>query len=408
MRTPSPTISIPTLPSPICTNHRESVVDPPRFTLDGSDRLEAHLAHVCEVVRDDLRKLIPGTKLEGLLLAGGYGRGEGGVLRTPTGDQPYNDLEFYACLRGHPRLNEWLLGSTLEVLGKMLTPIAGVEVEFKVLSLARLRRSPVSMFTYDMVMGHRWLIGGERLLAGCEHHSDPAHIPLHEATRLLLNRCTGLLFARQRLERTSLSAGDADYTARNLAKAQLGFGDVLLTAHGQYHWSCRERSRRLEAFKTSADPPWLDDLKQHHREGVRFKLHPERAEAARSSLQARLTDLTGLGRHVWLWLESRRLRSSFVSIEEYVSSPLNKCPETTAWRNALANLRAFGLRSPCSARLLRYPREQLLTWLPIILWAERSGESGSPAQHAPANTKSIPGAGERPAGLYEELWLQFR
>jgi hypothetical protein len=52
-----------------------------RFTLDGSVELEQHLAGVCDAVRDGVKALIPAAKLEGLALAGGYGRGEGGVLR---------------------------------------------------------------------------------------------------------------------------------------------------------------------------------------------------------------------------------------------------------------------------------------------------------------------------------------
>ena len=49
-------------------------------------------------------------------------------------------------------------------------------------------------------------------------------------------------------------ADDADFVGRNLAKDQLAFGDVLLTAHGQYHWSCQERHRRLECLDVPSLP----------------------------------------------------------------------------------------------------------------------------------------------------------
>ena len=76
-----------------------------RFTLGGSDAMERHLTHVCKDVVAGFARIIPGHKLEGIALGGGYGRGEGGVLETPLGDQPYNDLEFYVFVRGHPWLN---------------------------------------------------------------------------------------------------------------------------------------------------------------------------------------------------------------------------------------------------------------------------------------------------------------
>src|SRR6266513_2503014 len=77
-----------------------------------------------------------------------------------------------------------------------------------------------------MVTGHRWLLGEESLLIGCQHHRQAERIPLSEATRLLMNRCTGLLLAGERLDRASLSRDDADFINRNLAKAKLAFGDA--------------------------------------------------------------------------------------------------------------------------------------------------------------------------------------
>src|SRR5437660_1366005 len=84
-----------------------------------------------------------------LLLGGGYGRGEGGVWRTPDGDRPYNDLEFYVCLRGSRHWNEQYYQRPIEILGEILTPQTGVHVEFKIISLAELARQRVSMFSYD-------------------------------------------------------------------------------------------------------------------------------------------------------------------------------------------------------------------------------------------------------------------
>ena len=231
-------------------------MNPARFTLDGSAALESHLQNICEQVLAGVRRLIPADRLEGLLLGGGYGRGEGGVLRTPAGDLPYNDLEFYVFVRGQAVLAERQFRQPLHELGESLSPAAGLEVEFKVLTLDKLRNSPPSMFYYDLVMGHHWFAGDDTLLAGCEPHRDAAQIPLHEATRLLMNRCSGLLFAKARLAKPDFTADDADFVGRNLAKAQLAFGDVLLTAHGQYHWSCQERHRRLEQLDLTPLPSY--------------------------------------------------------------------------------------------------------------------------------------------------------
>jgi hypothetical protein len=341
-----------------------------RFTLDGNDELEHRLALVCDRIRGALRGLFPANKLEGVLLGGGYGRGQGGVLAGPEGDhQPYNDLEFYVYLRGNRHLNELRYHRPLEVLAQILTPQIGVEVEFKIASLDEFRRSPVSMFSYDLVSGHRRLLGPEDLLAGCNHHKVSENIPLSEATRLLMNRCSGLLFARERLARNErFTEADADFVARNIAKAQLAFGDAVLTARGRYHWSCLERQRRLASLPADPSLSWQEQVGRHHAAGVFFKLHPERSTASVAQLKHEHEKVTALGLQLWLWLESRRLETIFSSARDYVANPINKCPETTAGRNWLVNLKTLGPRSCLRHGAFHHPRERILHSLALLLW----------------------------------------
>ena len=401
----------------------------PRFTLDGSAALEAHLARVCEQVRAGVQALVPASQLDAVLLGGGYGRGEGGVLRTPAGDAPYNDLESFVFVRGNAVLAERTYRQPLHELGERLSPDAGLEVEFKVITLDKLRRSGPSMFYYDLVLGHRWLVGDEALLAGCEHHRQASRIPLHEATRLLMNRCSGLLFALERLLRKDFTDADADFVGRNLAKAQLALGDVRLAAQGQYHWSCRERHARLTQLAAAAGTPALPisnfkfqisaggagpaagaplaDLLRHHAAGVAFKLHPIRSHEPRTALAARHAELCALGRQLWLWLEARRLGTPFATPRHYADSRLDKCPETSPTRNRLVNLRAFGPAAVLGPRSGRYPRQRLYHALCLLLWA------GDPPPDAAwwrsvqtelhTTTHDFPGL----VDAYARLWSRF-
>ncbi len=349
--------------------------------------------------------IVPAAKLQGILLAGGYGRGEGGVLRTVDGDKPYNDLEFYVFIGGNAILAERKFRHPLHELGERLSPSAGLEVEFKVLTLGKLRRSRPSMFYYDLLEGHRWVLGGDGLLTGCEHHRNPAAIPLHEATRLLFNRCCGLLFSRERLLRSTFGPEEADFVGRNLAKAQLALGDVLLAAHGEYHWSCRERHQRLlqsAHFKDSLD--WAEPLKALHAEAIEFKLHPQRSTKSRDSLTAELALVSDLGQKLWLWLESKRLGIQVQTPRDYAFRTENKCPETAPLRNRLLNVRAFGLRGMAAPR---YPRERLFNALALLLWdkealldprllAKTQGELNTSA-------RDLPGL----VSAYLKLWNRF-
>ena len=340
----------------------------PRFTIDGSAALEAHLAATCEGILAGLRGLLPPRRLEAVLLGGGYGRGEGGVRMTPEGDRPYNDLEFYVCLRGNRHLNERRYHRALAVLGEILTPQAGVEVEFKITSVAELARSAISMFSYDLVAGHRWLLGSDALLSGCAHHYDAGGIPLGEATRLLMNRCSGLLLAAERLQRKIFTPGDADFIRRNIAKAELALGDAVLVTHGQYHAGCRERHHRLERIARAENTGWLREVADYHAVGVEFKLHPERGGATRESLQVSHDEVSLLAQKLWLQLESRRLGCAFATARIYAGSPLEKWPDAGRGKNLLRNLRAFGLRRALRRKTFRQPRERVCHALALLLW----------------------------------------
>jgi hypothetical protein len=291
-------------------------------------------------------------------------------------------------------------------LAQELTPEAGVEVEFKIISSAKLRRSPASMFYYDLVMGHRRLWGDDHVLAGCDHHRDPENIPLSEATRLMMNRCSGLLFAREKLGREPFTAEDADFVGRNLAKAQLAFGDAVLTVFGQYHWSCRERHERLKQLSATPIFPQPAEVCRRHAAGMKFKLHPIRAGGTAMELQSQHHEISMLALRLWLWLENRRLDCHFRCAREYASSPVDKFPGANPWRNRLVNAKAFGPAAFFQKRGRRHPRERILNSLALLLWGTSS--SNSESQHGLSGELPRPADDEAKAlKVYRELWRQF-
>lgn len=346
-------------------------VPPPctlRFTIDGDDALESHLARTCARAVSGLRGLVPGPKLEALLLGGGYGRGEGGVLRGPEGDRPYNDIEFYVALRGNRHLNELRYRRAFTALAQILTHQADVEVEFKITSLRELAASPISMFSYDLLAGHRQVWGDPRGLAGCSAHRRAETIPMEEAIRLLMNRCSGLLLAHEKLGRETFDDAAADFVRRNIAKAQLALGDAVLVVAGRYHWSCRERHRRLQKL-TGLAVPELDAVREHHEAGVAFKLHPEAGGRSRPALSALHAEVSALALRIWLWTESRRLARRYTSARAYAGDAINFFPQSSALRNAVLNLRSAGPRYLNNARRRwRHPRERALRALTLLLW----------------------------------------
>lgn len=370
-----------------------------RFTRDGSDALENLIGETCEEIGQEVTRIVPAGSFQALLLGGGYGRGEGGVLATPDGDAPYNDLEFFLLIGGHPRLNERRYGAAIHALEHRMTEKLGIEVEFKILSLEKLTSSPTTMFYYDLVCGHRVTVGSPIVLDSCAHHADATRIPANEATRLMMNRCSGLLFAAERLTLSEPAQEDLDFVARNIAKAQLALGDVVLTALGKYHWSCIQRHQQLATINEPALP--MADLLAFHKDGVAFKLRPSPGTSTCEELQALHQAVTKAAWAVWSWQEGKRLGISTAAPAVYAHGG-NKCPETSPLRNALVRLRAFGAKGLLS---FRYPREGLLNSLSLLLWAPEL----IPANTAWLSSQLVSPVSNRHEAIaaYEKLWHRF-
>jgi hypothetical protein len=354
-----------------------------------------------------VRERIPAGRLQGLVLAGGYGRGQGGVLKTSEGDQPYNDLEFYVFLRGNRWVNDYRYRSSLCALGEDLSHGAGLHVEFKVDSLARLRRSPVSMFSYDLVSRHRRVWGAENLFHGCEHHLAADRIPLEEATRLLMNRCTGLLLARERLADPFWTPESADFVGRNLAKAQLALGDAVLTACRRYHWDCLERQRRLEQLELPEPPPGFESVRAHHAAGVRFKLHPVQRTGPAQQFREEYQAINELAADLWVWVENLRLGTGYQSPTEYALRSRERFPTGLEWRNRLLNWRTFGLGGLLDASARLYPRCRLFQALPILLWHGKLAKEPAAIQVVQAELHTRATDWQDLTAAYKRVWEQY-
>ena len=207
-------------------------------------------------------------RLAGVVLGGGYGRGEGGVreklesnlelqLQTPTFTLS-NDLDFFAITEdGAPE------AETVAAIGKVLKPISerwtaklGIDVDFTVKTPWRIRHDQERLMIQELLRGYCDVAGtkGEELFVGVER-LDAAKLPWMEAARLLMNRGMGLLFALSRISNSN-SELQLDFVVRNINKCILGVGDARLIAHHAYTWRAEDRATALGDALYGAAVEW--------------------------------------------------------------------------------------------------------------------------------------------------------
>lgn len=329
-----------------------------------------------------------------LLLAGGYGRGEGGVFVAAEADGGgfalYNDLEFYLVLRSgreDEEVRAWCAHEAHH--GEEAT---GIEVEFKVLTYPALCHAEPSMFYYDLLAANVKVFGGDGALRGLPTRlREASAIPAHEATRLLFNRGTGLLFCAQALRTDSDRVRDG-FVERNHAKARLALGDAVLALNGRYDLSARERQRRVATEKLAHVPGNWTQLAAWHREAVEFKFHPRHEQPGRDVLARRQEEIVGAWREVFLWLEAIRLGRPFAGVEAYASDAGRLFPGSAVWRNGILHVRDAWRRKLTLRGWRDYPRATLQRALASMLGAREKDEN---AQRMAARLLCLPDGASR-------------
>ncbi|MBQ3343632.1 MAG: hypothetical protein IJG84_17155 [Kiritimatiellae bacterium] len=146
-------------------------------------------------------------RLAGVVLGGGYGRGEGGAIECRLS----NDLDFFAITEpGVPEAEAIAeIAAALEPVSRKWTAEIGVDVDFAVKTPWRLKHDEERLMVQELLRGYFDVAGrkGEELFSGIRR-VDAADLPWSEAARLLMNRGMGLLLAKCKIESVKCKIGE--------------------------------------------------------------------------------------------------------------------------------------------------------------------------------------------------------
>lgn len=210
-----------------------------RFVAGQSSAMDSLVQSTIKMIGEEIDALkIP--RLAGVVLGGGYGRGEGGVFVQDDVERLSNDLDFYVVVEeGATDADIGAIDAALEPISGKWTAELGIDVDFCTAKTPwRLRHDQDRLMIQELIHGYHDVAGkkGEELFAGVEKR-DASAFPWLEAARLLMNRGAGLAMA--------MESDDEAFIVRNINKCILGAGDARLIAHGKYRWKAVERSAAL-------------------------------------------------------------------------------------------------------------------------------------------------------------------
>lgn len=285
------------------------------WTAAGTAEAEVRVAGDLDRIVARLTAVVPAPPRLGLLLIGGFGRGEGGVIRRPDGSlRAFNDYDL-ALIVDRPV-------DPTPVAAAARDLAAELEIDFVDVGLVELRnlqRRLDTIYAFELREGHRVLDGPADLVARMPA-IDPARLPLIEATRLLVNRGLGLLWARIYLENALASPATFDgdrrrFTINAIHKAALAMGEAALIAAGQYHLSYRERAARVACVPIPLGPAL--EVRAAHAAATRFKLQPVIDIDPPAALAEWWARVRGWHELIFRWIEERRLATTLARWGDY-------------------------------------------------------------------------------------------
>ncbi|MFH0957910.1 MAG: hypothetical protein V1897_04320, partial [Pseudomonadota bacterium] len=322
----------------------------PVYSPDGSPEFNRWMHETMTRIADEVQQAM-GDNLVALIIGGGYGRGEGGMVVRNGREMPYNDIDFALVVRNKSKVPWDILNSISRSFASELT----IHVDFsRPLTLDDIERWPSWLVWYDLLNGHIVVKGPSDIITKHAPSSLRQALPAIEGSKLLLNRGTGLLWSL-RVIRGIEDSPDEDFVRRNYYKCALALGDSLLIAYKRFTTAYRGRDillERLEQDEPGVAALGLDSL---YREALVFKFRPDQLPAG-DKTEDDIKAIARLWGTVFLNVETVRTGRQWSSIDEYVDwrGRREKDQHTIRLipRNVARNLqfRRFSLR---------YPRETL-------------------------------------------------
>lgn len=371
----------------------------------GSAKFNKYIHDTLNNIAKRFDEMFSREELIALVLGGGYGRSEGGVLKIDTQEKLYNDLDFFVIGKELPGWKSAQISRQLMNLHYELSDQLGIEVDFSdIKAVSNLAKAPISLMWFDLKCGHEVIWGNKHVLQNMPRW-EASDLGVNEAVKLLLNRGMGLYFARSYILQHA-EAENSDFINRNIHKAYQAIAEAILITEENYHWSVMERMKRIEntnIARYSANP-LLASLMQ---EAMEFKLRPHILKADEADFADRISEAIAIFEEVYYAVWAAYFGVPKLDLKSYhnlLSSykDMNNSVMSLA-KNFALNLRDCGLNPVNLNEYIKYPRYRLFYALPWLLFDQQmSLESIS-------RMLGLPGVTDRSSleQRYVALWQRY-
>ncbi len=249
------------------------------------------------------------SSIDAIVLIGGYGRGEGGVVETPNGFKPHNNFDLLIITHTDCQSKEESLNQSLEEIRSL----HDIGIDISLMTTQQFAKQECLVIWYDICHGHKVLWGKPDFLSKF-HQFTVDDIPDWDVRNLLVNRASLLLINRYILFH-ELNKKRYKTIIKHFIKAIVGYGDAFLYQKGEYHWSYRQK--QLNMRKLNQQGLVNPDVAQLYEDAINFRFQPDYDQYLDIDLAQYNEDLMSTFEPIHRDFESQRLNQELIDWNNY-------------------------------------------------------------------------------------------
>ena len=206
-----------------------------KFTIHDTQNIDDRITFDLDLITQSILNQF--TNVESIILAGGFGRGEGSVLIVNNDIQPINDYDIYIITKNNSKIVD------LENLrNSILKRIQIRQVDIELIQAKKLKYLKPTMANYDLKYASYVFYGNKKILESIPF-IDSSKLSLREGRTPLLLYLISILQSYPGEKDSQITDNEKFWIYQQISKSILGWSSALLILHGKYHSSYIEREK---------------------------------------------------------------------------------------------------------------------------------------------------------------------
>ena len=301
-----------------------------KFTVCGTEVVEELIRNMIAEIVTVFEESLKPTDYEALIMLGGYGRGEGGVVIEDGVEKPHNNFDFILLSKNRTDEENGKMKQELMVKVGEKSRKLNIGIDMSVISASKLQHAACRIIWFDMRFGHKTLLGNAEFVPSLTRFSVDK-IPAWDARNLLVNRGTLMIINDLLLEKEELNEDFKKLIVKHIIKAIIGYGDTLLFFLDDYSWSYVGKQKNMQK-RTDVDI----EFKTIYDDAMNFRFQPDYPKYLKKDLIEWSEELRGHFQKVFLICEAKRLNKKNITWAEYPTKAFEN-----AWSDEILQPKPF-------------------------------------------------------------------